>query len=189
MTASRDDFSRAPVTGGRLRPWWYLLILEMGVMISIPIFIVGGQLGLGLTLHDLVIATFGGALILGVIGGLTARLGAITRCSTPLIARYTFGKKGYRALITIVLAFSLIGWWGVQSEMFAHAVIGLAHQLFGIDLPEPLLIIASGTAMIVTAALGFRAIGKISYIAVPLLAGGHRLCVKRAWGIPARYPI
>ena len=186
MTVSHDDFSRVPVSAGKLRPWWYLLILEMGVMISIPVFVVGGQLGLGLTLHDLVIATFGGALILGIIGGLTARLGAITRCSTPLIARYTFGRKG-TALITIVLGFSLIGWWGVQSEMFAHAVIGLAHQLFAIDLPESPLIIASGAAMIVTAALGFRAIGKISYIAVPLLLAGIAYALS-ALGHPGTIP-
>jgi purine-cytosine permease-like protein len=66
----------------------------MGVMISIPIFVVGGQLGLGLSVRDLVLATFLGAAVLGVIGGLTARLGAVTRCSTALIAQVTFGRKG-----------------------------------------------------------------------------------------------
>src|SRR5277367_3868348 len=93
-TSSHDDFSRTPVKNFNLRPWWYLLIIEMGVMISIPIFVVGGQLGLGLSLKDLVVATFCGAAILGVVGALTARLGAVTRCSTALIARITFGRKG-----------------------------------------------------------------------------------------------
>src|SRR5277367_3842323 len=105
-TSSHDDFSRTPVANFNLRPWWYLLIIEMGVMISIPIFVLGGQLGLGLSLPDLIIATFCGAAVLGVIGGLTARLGAVTRCSTALIAKSTFGSKGC-ACIALLLAMGM----------------------------------------------------------------------------------
>jgi cytosine permease len=169
--SSHDDFCREPVSGKNLRPWWYLLIIEMGVMISIPIFVVGGQLGLGLTLQDLVIATFCGAAILGVIGGLTARLGAITRCSTALIARLTFGRKG-ASCIALLLSMGMVGWWGVQTEMFANAVAQLAEQLFGIHLSREIMIGLGGVAMITTAALGIRAIGRLSYIAVPLLLSG-----------------
>ena len=91
----------------------------MGVMISIPIFVLGGQLGLGLSVKNLVIATFCGALVLGIIGTMTARLGAITRCSTALIAKITFGRKG-AAFISLLLAMGMTGWWGVQTEMFAY---------------------------------------------------------------------
>lgn len=165
-----DDFSRMPVASN-LRPWWYLLIIEMGVMISIPIFVVGGQLGLGLSLTDLILAAFSGAAILGLIGALTARLGAVTRCSTALLARVTFGKKG-AGLIALLLALGMTGWWGVQTEMFAGAVAKLAEQLFHIALPRELMIAIGGGAMITTAALGIKAIGKLSYLAVPLLTGG-----------------
>ncbi|HEY9759566.1 MAG TPA: cytosine permease [Oculatellaceae cyanobacterium] len=166
-----DDFSKSPVNDANLRPWWYLLIIEMGVMISIPIFVVGGQLGLGLTFRDLVIATFLGAGILGVIGGLTARLGAITRCSTALIARATFGRKG-AACISLLLALGMTGWWGVQTEMFAGAVVQLSKQLFNVGLPQEVMIAVGGAAMITTAALGIKAIGRLSYLAVPLLILG-----------------
>jgi cytosine permease len=166
-----DDFSRSPVADFNLRPWWYLLIIEMGVMISIPIFVLGGQLGLGLSLQDLVIATFCGAAVLGVIGGLTARLGAVTRCSTALIARFTFGSKGC-ACIALLLAMGMTGWWGVQTEMFANAVVQLAQQLFHATLSRELMIAVGGAAMITTAALGIRAIGRLSYLAVPMLLAG-----------------
>jgi len=50
MTASHnDDFSRGPVVGDNLRPWWNLLMIELGVLISIPMFVIGGQLGMSLT--------------------------------------------------------------------------------------------------------------------------------------------
>lgn len=169
--SSHDDFSRTPVTDVNLRPWWYLLIIEMGVMISIPIFVLGGQLGLGLSLQNLILATFCGAAILGVIGGLTARLGAVMRCSTALIARTTFGTKG-AACIALLLAMGMTGWWGVQTEMFAGAVVQLAERLFAIHLPREIIIAVGGAAMITTAALGIRAIGRLSYLAVPLLLGG-----------------
>lgn len=166
-----DDFSRMPVDGMNLRPWWYLLIIEMGVMISIPIFVVGGQLGLGLNLRDLVLSTFAGALILGVIGSLTARLGAVTRLSTALIASLTFGRKG-AGCIALLLAMGMTGWWGVQTEMFATSVSQLAAQLFHTTISRELMIAVGGAAMITTAALGIRAIGRLSYLAVPLLAAG-----------------
>lgn len=171
MSELHDDFSRTPVSDSGLRPWWYLMIIEMGVMISIPIFVLGGQLGLGLKFTDLILATFSGAAILGVIGALTARLGAVTRCSTALIARTTFGRKG-ASVIALILTMGMIGWWGVQTEMFANAVVQLANQLFHVNFSREITIAIGGTAMITTAALGIRAIGRLSYLAVPLLVGG-----------------
>jgi cytosine permease len=169
--SSHDDFSRTPVARFNLRPWWFLLIIEMGVMISIPIFVFGGQLGLGLSFSDLFLATFCGAAILGIIGGLTARLGAVTRCSTALIAKATFGRKG-ATCIALLLALGMTGWWGVQTEMFANAVVQLAQNLFHITLSRAVTIVLGGAAMITTAALGIRAIGRLSYLAVPLLLTG-----------------
>ena len=148
-----------------------MLVIEMGVMISIPIFVLGGQLGLGLTLSDLILSTFCGAAVLGVIGALTARLGAITRCSTALIARSTFGSQG-ASCISLLLAMGMIGWWGVQTEMFAKAVVQLAQQLFHTNISREIMIAVGGAAMITTAALGIRAIGRLSYLAVPMLMLG-----------------
>ncbi|MBP9090681.1 cytosine permease [bacterium] len=170
-TSIHDDFSRTPVSSGNLRPWWYLLVIEIGVMISIPIFVFGGQLGLGLSFQDLVLSTFSGAAILGVIGALTARLGAVLRCTTALIARITFGSKG-ASCIAFVLTMGMTAWWGVQTEMFANAVLHLAQQVFHVSLNREVLILVGGVAMITTAALGIRAIGRLSYLAVPLLTGG-----------------
>jgi len=171
INSSHDDFSRTPVADFNLRPWWYLLIIEMGVMISIPIFVLGGQLGLGLTLQNLILSTFCGAAILGIIGALTARLGAVTRCSTALIAKNTFGRHG-ASCISLILVMGMTGWWGVQTEMFANAVVNLAERLFHLHLPRDIMIAVGGGAMITTAALGIRAIGRLSYVAVPLLLLG-----------------
>ena len=166
-----DDFSRAPVGSSNLRPWWYLLTIELGVLISIPVFVIGGQLGFGLTLTDLALACVLGGIILGVVGGATARLGAVTRCSTALLARATFGWRG-AACIGLLLALGMTGWWAVQTEMFANAVIKLTDTLFHVRLSRELTIILGGSAMITTAALGIKAIGRLAYLAVPLLVAG-----------------
>jgi cytosine permease len=172
MTSSlHDDFARTPVANFNLRPWWYLLTIELGVLISIPVFVIGGQLGLSLTLPDLILATAIGGIILGVIGGLTARLGATTRCSTALLARATFGSSG-AACICLLLALGMTGWWAVQTEMFADAVIKLSQTLFHINIQREIMVIVGGCAMITTAALGIRAIGRLAYLAVPLLVSG-----------------
>ncbi len=166
-----DDFSHVPVSDDCLRPWWYLLVIELGVLISIPLFVIGGSLGYGLTLPDLILATLTGGAILGIIGGLTARLGATVRCSTALIARATFGSQG-AVCIGILLALGMTGWWAVQTEMFANAVIALATKLFHISVPRELMIVVGGLAMITTAALGIRAIGRLAFLAVPILLAG-----------------
>jgi cytosine permease len=166
-----DDFSRAPVTSDCLRPWWYLLVIELGVLISIPMFVIGGSLGYGLTLKNLILTTIAGGAILGVIGGLTARLGARVRCSTALIAKATFGAKG-AVFIGILLALGMTGWWAVQTEMFANAVIELVQKLFHFNFSRELMIVLGGCAMITTAALGIKAIGRLAFLAVPLLVAG-----------------
>jgi cytosine permease len=166
---SNDDFSRVPVPAARLRPWWNLLVIELGVLISIPMFVIGGQFALSLTLRDLIAATLLGGAILGLLGGLTARLGAQTRCSTAMIARATFGSSG-AVCIGLMLALGVIGWWAVQLEMFVHAGSDLAHKITGVNLSRELMILCSGIAMITTAALGIKAIGKLAFIAAPILS-------------------
>lgn len=147
------------------------MIIETGVLISIPLFVIGGELGKGLTFKDLLLSTITGGAILGVIGLLTARLGAKTRCSTALIAKSTFGSGG-AALIGFILALGMTGWWAVQTEMFARAVLDLIYRLSGYHLSREITIAVAGSAMITTAALGIKAIGKLAYIAVPLLVMG-----------------
>jgi cytosine permease len=166
-----DDFSRTPVANFNLRPWWYFLTIEMGALISIPIFFIGGQLGFGLSMFDLVLATLTGGFILGLIGALTGRLGAITRCSTALIARASFGSRG-AACISLILALGMSGWWAVQTEMFSDAVIRLVQTLFRLQIPREIMVLVGGSAMITTAALGIKAIGRLAYLAAPLLIAG-----------------
>ncbi|MBP7860736.1 cytosine permease [bacterium] len=168
---SHDDFARTKVESGSTRPWWYLLIIETGVLISIPLFIIGGELGKGLTFNDLLLSTILGGVILGVIGLLTARLGARTRCTTALIAKSTFGHNG-AAIVGFILALGMTGWWAVQTEMFTKAVIDLVFRLSGFTLSREITIAVAGALMITTAALGIKAIGKLAYIAVPLLVLG-----------------
>jgi len=71
-----------------------------------------------------------------------------------------------------LLAMGMTGWWGVQTELFANAVVQLANHFFHITISREIMIVIGGAAMIVTAALGIRAIGRLSYLAVPLLTAG-----------------
>jgi len=166
---SNDDYSRTPVPADKLRPWWNLLVIELGVLISIPMFVIGGQYALGLNLRDLILATLIGGAILGLLGAFTARLGARTRCSTAMIARATFGSRG-AVCIGLILALGIIGWWAVQLEMFVHAACALVAKISGVNAPRELMVFCSGVAMIITAALGIKAIGKLAYLAAPILA-------------------
>jgi len=60
----------------------------------------------------------------------------------------------------------MTGWWGVQTEFFADAFCSLVQKLFHFPIQRELTIAIGGIAMITTAALGIKAIGKLAYIAV-----------------------
>jgi len=87
-------------------------------------------------------------------------------------------------LLALLLALGMTGWWAVQTEMFAGAVVKLAAQLFQANLPREIMIAVCGAAMIVTAALGIKAIGRLSYLAVPLLLAGLAYALSSFLGEP-----
>jgi cytosine permease len=171
MEASHDDFCRTPVANFKLRPWWYLLMIEMAGVGSLPVLTIGASLGLRQSFSNLVFSTFAGATIVVLLCGVSAYIGTTTRCTAALLSRITFGRSGAVA-VALLIATCLAGWWGLQLEYFVNAAVKLAKSTFGLHLLPELLIPLVGCAMITPAALGIRAIGRLSYFAVPMAMGG-----------------
>jgi cytosine permease len=110
-----------------------------------------------------------GSVILEVVAIFAGIAGVREGLSTSVLARWTgFGRLG-SALIGLVVAISLIGWFGIQNAIFASGL----HALVG-GVPLWVWSIVTGLAVTALVVYGFRWMGWVAYVTVPaflLLAG------------------
>jgi cytosine permease len=109
-----------------------------------------------------------GTVILTVIGCITAAIGANTRLSSYMLNRIAFGFHG-AALVNTAFAISLLGWFGVNIDLFSGAVQRLTVDIYAVSVPAWPIEIFAGLIMTVTTVFGFRAINTLSAFLVPVL--------------------
>ena len=164
-----EDYGSKPVPEGKGKNWFEIGIVYWGSAICLPAFLVAGLIAGPSKLGTAAGAFIIGAVVLGAISILVGILGAQTRLSTGMSARFTFGKYGANVL-QILLFLGLWGWFGVQLGFMVAGLGdgGLAYALGG-AVPVWLLKIIGGILMTLTAMFGFKAIEKLSMVAIPLL--------------------
>ena len=110
-----------------------------------------------------------GSAILEVVSIVIGIAGQREGLSTSVLARWAgFGRYG-AMLLSLVIAISLIGWFGVQNALFAK---GLASLVGGLPLAAWSLICGMAVTLIVI--FGFLSMAWTAYVTVPaflLLAG------------------
>ncbi len=157
-----------PVGQDDQRGWFFLAAIQVGVSICVPLFALGGQLGRHARFVELIPAVVLGAWIAAFFAIVTGMVGERVRVPTAVLMRRAFGELGGR-LVAAILVITLFGWFGVQTEMLVQSVSTLLASSAGVHVPQLALTIVCGALMSSTAIIGFRALGKIAYVAVPLL--------------------
>lgn len=163
-----DEFSTSKVPLDRSIPWWKIAVSNVLFSVSLPSLITGLDLA-----HEAPKGTFlpgviVGSLILTFIGILTSAVGSRARLSSYMLARIAFGTHG-STLLNLTFALSLIGWFGVNINLFGDAVVKLLSGLWGYHAPEWPIELAAGLLMTGTTLVGLRAINMLSVIVVPIL--------------------
>ena len=164
-----DNHSRGPVPAAESVSGLAIAVVIIGVSITLPAFLVGTELMGALGLVDGAVAIVLGAFLTACIGYLTMRVGTDTRLSTYSVILYCFGRAGSH-VVNLILAVTLLGWYGLTAALFGRALSQAVENAFGVVLPPHLFTIAGGALMVATTIYGFRAINRLSRIAVPLLA-------------------
>ncbi|MBN9739776.1 cytosine permease [Amycolatopsis sp. A1MSW2902] len=169
MSDRHDDYSLTRVPDAARRSWPSVAVQRFGQVSSFQQFIVGALLGWGMTFWNAVLAITIGSVLLEVITVLLGIAGVREGLSTSVLARWAgFGRKG-SALVGLLVAVSLAGWFGVQNGVFAHGM----HALGG-TVPEWGWALAGGLVITVITVYGFRLMAWTAYLTVPaflLLAG------------------
>ena len=164
-----DEFSTHAVpTDARVASFRVAAVASM-VSFSLPTFIAGIEVSSGVGPELTLAAILGGALVIFLIGWLMGSIGARTGFNSYLLVRLAFGDAGAR-VVNLAFSISLLGWFGINLNLFGLAIAGLSDELFGIIPPELLVTIMASLLITVTTIIGFRAINLVSTLMIPVLA-------------------
>lgn len=164
----QDDFSTKSVPKGESKGWISMGLIWAGVGISLGMIVTGGTIGNGMSFQQAVWASLIGGGVLALVTALCGIIGSNTGLSTAMISKFTFGKSAI-IVIALIQAFGSYGWFGVQLGLFGETLSTASDLAFGIAPPIALCIVVGGICMILTAAVGYKALDLLSKIAVPLL--------------------
>jgi cytosine permease len=164
-----NEFSATPVRDDQLVAWPRVASVAVMVAFSLPVFVAGLEMYHALTVPDFLIALVVGSALLTFIGATMGAIGARTRMSSYLLVRIAFGDRG-AAVVNIAFALSLIGWFGVNIDLFSGAVTRLGADLWGVNWPEWPIEVIAGVLMTLTTLFGFRAINILASALAPILA-------------------
>lgn len=168
MSSDSHEFATEPVPDTHTVGWFRVTLVAAMVAFSLPTFITGVEVAVVTTPENAAKILLAGAIILTLIGALTGGIGAATRLSSYMLNRIAFGRQG-AALVNIAFAISLLGWFGVNIDLFSGAVQRLALDLFEWDIPAWPAELFAGIVMTITTVFGFRAINLLSTLLVPVL--------------------
>ncbi|MEA9444465.1 cytosine permease [Candidatus Fukatsuia symbiotica] len=141
-----------------------ITLIRIGVTTALSQFMLGATLGHSMTFGQAMLATLIGSLILEFIGLGLGIAGAREGLSTSLLSRWCgFGRFG-SVLIGLMIAISLLGWFGVQNAVFAKSL----NHAFGSQLGFIWSAILTGIAITTLVVFGFRALSWTAIISVPL---------------------
>lgn len=157
-----DDYSLTRVPDEARHSWVSVAVQRFGQVSSFQQFMVGAVLGFGMDFTDAVIAITIGSVMLEIITILLGIAGVREGLSTSVLARWSgFGRKG-SALVGLLIALSLAGWFGVQNGVFAQGM----HDLAG-WAPEWAWALVGGAVITAITVFGFRMMAWTAYLTVP----------------------
>ncbi|MFH8792894.1 purine-cytosine permease family protein [Streptomyces sp. NPDC017941] len=157
-----DDYALVRVPEHARCSWLSVAVQRFGQVSSFQQFLVGAVLGFGMSFRDAVIAITVGSVMLEVITILLGIAGVREGVSVSVLARWSgFGRKG-SALVGLLIALSLAGWFGVQNGVFARGM----HDLAG-GTPEWVWALIGGAVITVITVFGFTMMAWTAYLTVP----------------------
>lgn len=182
MSEQSEEFATEPVPPEHRVPWYRVGVISAMVAFSLPTFVTGIEVATAVDARTAIIAILAGNLLLSFIGSFSGAIGARTHLSSYMLTRIAFGTRG-AALVNLAFALSLLGWFGVNIDLFSGAVIRLFTDVFAMDVPVWAIELGAGIVMTTTTIYGFRAINTLSLILVPVLMVVTAMLLTQALGV------
>lgn len=158
-----ENYSVERVPSDKRMTFWGVALVHMGMLTALDQFMLGAVLGHSMTYADAFIAITAGSVIFFIATLGLGLAGMKEGMSGSLLARWCgFGRSG-SVLVGLLIAISLLGWFGVQNSVFANSLDFATGHKLGFRLAATL----TGLTLTFIVAFGFRALRLAARIAVP----------------------
>lgn len=157
-----DDYALARVPREARYSWWSIAVQRFGQVSALSQFLLGSTLGFGMHFWTAFWAFTLGAVILEIVSIGVGIIGAREGLQTSLLTRWTGFGHGGSAVVGLMIAVSLIGWFGVQSGVSAEGLV----SLIGV-LPTWAWSLLFGLVVTFIVLWGFGSMQWVAYVTVP----------------------
>ena len=181
MDSESLEFATEPVPPDHRVGWIRVGLISAMVAFSLPTFLTGAEVFLAIDNASGMAAVLAGCALLTLIGSIAGLIGTRTHLSSYMLARIAFGTRG-AAIVNIAFAISLLGWFGVNIDLFSGAILRLLQDTLGLSVHPWAIELCAGILMTGTTIFGFRAINSLSGLLVPAMMVVTVVLLSRALG-------
>lgn len=135
---------------------------------AVPGLITGLEIGGALGFQQSLVAFAAGGALLTVLGIITGLVGYKNRLTSCMTINCVFGNTG-ASLINLLIALSLLGWYGVNMDLFSAVVNQLLQNWLQVSGNVAVIEITTGIAITGVALFGFGLMQRLSSWLVPVM--------------------
>jgi cytosine permease len=182
VNVESQEFATEPVPAEHTVGWLRVGLISAMVAFSLPTFVTGAEVFLAIDNARAVYSILIGCGMLTLIAAISGSIGTRTHLSSYMLARVAFGTRG-AALVNIAFAISLLGWFGVNIDLFSGAILRLLQDTLQFTASPWIVELFAGVVMTATTIYGFKAINTLSLLLVPVMMVVTVVLVSKALGM------
>lgn len=165
--AAHEGFATEQVPDGARGSGWRIFFIVAGSLCGLPTFMLSASIFGSLGLERGVQAVLIGTSISAVLGALTASAGSRTRTGLALLSDHAFGRRD-ASLVKLVIALSLVGWFGVNVGVLGAATAGAISRMSGVMVPPLAIGLPVCVAIAAVTIVGARGLERLGAVLVPV---------------------
>jgi len=164
-----EDYATSRVPDDRTVNGFRVGGVNGGLVFAIPGLVTGIELGSALGMQRSIYAFLIGGMILAVLGAITGIVGRENRLTACITMKFVFGNHGAN-LLACMFVVALMGWYGVNIDLFGKALQEICLQLFKVSPNIMVLEVGAGILITLSTFAGFKMLERLSTIIVPIMA-------------------
>ena len=149
--------------------WFSLAGIWFGGIVSVPALLVGSTLIASLSFNYSIWAGLIGFSFVLLFMSLLSIAAVEKRKATVSLAASSFGVKGAKLIVGLVIGLSTLGWFGIQSNIAGASFSKILVEMNGPEIPVWISSVFWGIIMVLTAVFGFKYLKWLNYVAVPAI--------------------